>query len=434
MHNLATHDGSPPSSTSRCSAASSSPDAATLSAPPTSITANECFDGSALFDSTASASCNAPAESFLHTANGGHQSPPTAEADGRYTGHQTRHSIAKGAGSDCGNQPAPHQLHASDQHDLRQQQQQQPGSGLLHGLPLQTSGQTLGRMSSQILSHVPGQIPNQMERQMPNELTGWPGQQQQAPDSPSRLPSQLAGQLAGTQAGGFSCASWAKPRSLPRAATKLLPKSESSEELMTLEELEHRIASLNTTLMREPSGWQAASVPPDQAAVKKKQSLFDAQEQSTVSRQQRHRQAGVQSNRGEQSSKLGRGANRSTDSTDGLAEEETGMTAWQKLTAKHKVPQGSSDSCLDDVNGQGDLYSSASSPAESIVSTQSLPCNSNSITTKDAVVAISRKSQRCNRHQHKVAGAAAVSTVLHISFACMLFVPVQSLFLFRSGL
>ena len=416
LHNLATHDGSPPSSTSHCSAACSSADAATFSAPLTSITANECFNGSALFDSTASASCNAPAESFLHTANGGHQSPPSAEADDRYTRHQKRPSTAKGTRSgDCTNQPAPHQLHVSDQHDLREQQQ--PGSGP----PLHMSGQ----ISGQTLSHVPGEIPHQMPGQIPTQTTDRKGQRQQAPGSPGRLPSQSAGQSAGTQAGGFSRASWTKPKSLPQAATTLLLKSESSDELMTLEELEHRIASLNTTLMREPSGWRAASVPSDQADVKKKQSLFDAKDWCTVSGQQRQRQAGVQTNRGDQSSKLGRGANRSADST----EEEPGMTAWQKLTAKHQVPQGRSANRVNAVDGQADLYSSASSPAESTVSAQSLPCNSNSIATKDATVDTIHNSQPCSRDPHKVAGAAAVSTALHISFACMLFLPVQSLFL-----
>ena len=371
LHNLATHDGSPPSSTSRCSVASSTPDARTLSAQVTSITANECFDGSALFDSTASPSCNAPADSFLHTANGGHQTPPSAEADVRHARHQNRPNTANGASSNgCTNQPAPHQLHVSDQHELQEQQQHQPACEA----PGQMSGQTSGHISSQILTRLPGQIPCQMAGQMPTQVTGQMHQRQQSPGSPGQLPTQSTGQSVGMQANYFSSASWAKPRSRPQAATTLLQMSESSEELMTLEELEHHIASLNKTLLREPSGRQTASVPSDQADIKKKQSLFDAQNQSTGCRLQRQRQAGVQSSRGDQSSKFGRDANRSSDSTDGLAEEEPDMTAWQKLTAKHQMPQGSSATRFSAVDGEGDVYSSASSPAEPTVSPQGMPC------------------------------------------------------------
>ena len=390
LHNLATHDGSPPSSTSRCSAASSSPDAATLSAAVTSITANECFDGSALFDSTASANCNAPAQGFLHTAMSKHQSPRSTAANVRHIRHQKRPNNTEGArSSDYGNQAASHQLHVSDQHDLQEQHQHQPGSGL----PLQMSGQTSDVMPSQGFSHMPGQTPRQMPGQIPTRVTGQMRQQQQAPGSPDQSPSQSTGHLAGVSATQFSSASWAKPKSFPQAATKVVQKSESSGELMTLEELENRIASLNKTLLRDPSGWQAASMPSDQADIAKKQSLFYAQNQPALSRQRR---AGVQSSRGDQSGKLGREACQSSDSTDGLAEEEPSMTAWQKLTAKHKMPRGGSTNHVYAVGGHGDSYSSASSPAESTVSAQSLPYKSDNIATKEAAIGITCNSRQRN--------------------------------------
>lgn len=140
---------------------------------------------------------------------------------------------------------------------------------------------------------------------------------------------------------------------------------------MSLEELEHRIASLNTTLLRAPSEVQAAPVPSDQAGAKTKQGPLYANDRPAAYRQQGQRQAGVYSGRGEQSHRLGRAAGQSSDSTDGLAEEQLGMTAWQKLTAKHQAPQASSNH-VDATNGEGDSYSSASSPPESTVSSQSL--------------------------------------------------------------
>ena len=379
LHNLATHDGSPPSSTSGYSAASSSPGAPTLSAPVTSITANQCFDGSALFDSTAS---SAPAEGFLHTTDSEHQPPRSAEAVDRQTRHQKKPNHAKGARSgDCEDQPVAHPLHAADQ----------PGSGL----PLQMSAQTSDLMSGQIPSHVPGQTPRQMAGQIPMQVTGQMGQRQQGPGSAGQSPGRSTGHSAGIPASHLSSTSWAKPRSLSQAATKALQQSESSGELMTLEELEHRIASLNKPLLREPSRWQAAPASSDQADTTKTQSLFHAQVQPAPARQQRQRQAGVQS-RGDQSGKLGREACQSSDSMNGLAEEEPGMTAWQKLTSKHQVPQGSNTNRFDPVDGQGDSYSSASSPTESRVSAQYLPCKLESIATKDAAFGTVCRGQLCN--------------------------------------
>lgn len=345
LHNLATHDGSPPSS----SAASSHHDAPTLSAPVTSITANECFDGSALFDSAASASCITPAEGFLHSTNGGHQAPHNTEADIR---HHKRPTTAKGVGSGAHvDQPAAHQLLDLDpslQHESKEQQQQHlPGCAP----PLQMSHQASTQMSAQHLSHLPNQMPTQLGCQM--------DQQQRT----SGLPGQSA-------ACNFSSAHRAKPGPFPQVGSDLLHTSESSEELMSLEELEHCIASLNTTLLRAPSELQAAPVPSDRAGVKTKQSTLYANDRPAAYRQQSQRQAGVDSGRGDRPHKLGRETGHSSDTTDGLAQEQPGMTAWQKLTAKHQAPQASRGR-VDAMNDEGDSYSSASSPPDSTVSSQS---------------------------------------------------------------
>ena len=214
-------------------------------------------------------------------------------------------------------------------------------------------------MSSQILCQMLGQMPSQMPSQMHQrqQALGSLGQKQ------GPLPIQLMGQSAATT-GQFSSASRAKPGLVPQAETKHLQDSESSEELMTLEELEGRIASLNNTLLRAPSGWQASHVVSDQAGSGE-QSQSHGQVRATALRQQMP--AHLQPTRSHHSrSQLGREVYSSSNSTAGF-EEQPVMTAWQKLTAKHQAPQASSASHHNTVEGEN-AHGPVSSPARSTVS------------------------------------------------------------------
>lgn len=349
LHNLASHDGSPLSSASCPSAASSSQGGSTHPAPVTRITPNECFDGSALFNSTASASgaASGGAPGSVHDR---HHSPHSTDAGPSRHSHQKRPDTAATVASrrDNGDQPASLQVGLAEPSVQWRvtERQQQPSGGQLssqnHQLPGQTARQLPGQM--------PSQVPEQRHPQAPT----------------AQLPTASTGRSRAT-AGHASSVSRAKATAPSQAAAAtLLQDSESSEELMTLEELEERIAGLNTTLLREPTCQQAPQRPHHVAGSRQPRSLFHGHQRLAAS-EQRQMQAGEQLTRRGQVSKLGGQAYQSGSS----ASEQPARTAWQKLTAKHQVLQAGIASPHSDEDGEADSHSSASSPPGCTVSSRS---------------------------------------------------------------
>lgn len=367
LHNLASHDGSPPSSASCPSAASSSQGGSSHPAPVTSITPNECFDGSGLFNSTASASGTASGRAEC-SAHDRHRSPHSAEADLSRCSHQKRPDTAAVAASrrDSGDQPASHQLRPTEpsaQWRVTEQQQQQPGDSQLfsqrHQWPGQTARQRPGQMPSQVLEQ---RHPQASTAQLPEPLTGRSGATAGQAGSMSRAKATAASQAA---------------------AATLLQDSESSEELMTLEELEQRIAGLNTTLLREPTCRQAPQRPPHLAGSRQPRSLSPAHERLAAS-EKRQMQAGDQLSGTVRASRIGGEAYQSSSSVS----EQPARTAWQKLTGNHQVPQASIASPHGDGDSEGDSHSSASSPPGCTVSYPSHSCSARRQSCNDESIAI----------------------------------------------
>lgn len=297
---------------------------------------NELFDGSTLFNSTASASSMRPAGTE-GTAEDRHQSACSTGADPNRRSHQHRpDTAATGANHrDNGGQPAPPRLAVLDpiiQRGLQERQQQ-------HHLD-----------TGQVSKWKPDQMPDQTACQMPGQAPSHMLERQHAQGSTGQSSTPLTGQTE-APVGYASSVSRATPRLVSKAATtRLLQESESSEELLTLEELEERIASLNTTLLRVPSCTQQGSLSHGHERL--------------AAYEQRQMQAAELPSRGVQASRLDGEAYQSSTSTSAI-------TAWQKLTAKHQQPRASNPGLHDAEEDKGDLQSSGSSSPGCTVSAHS---------------------------------------------------------------
>ena len=354
LHNLAQHEGSPPSSTSCHSAASSSLTAPSCSAAVTSITANDCFDGSALIDSTASTALDAAARHAADAA-GSQQPTDSTQAQGRPSNQRCEGRQV------FSSTEAPDQ--ATSSHVLDQSCCSSSGS------PQGLQPQQLWRRQQQ-----PGWEPSQDMRRQAQQPSG-------------TIQSRDASHMLQQPASQPTSARQAKLRSARVAATKHSQDSESSEELMTLEELEGRIASLNKTLLRAPTGLQASlssRLPADPATLKEQRPSHQHAGHAALGQQhplpQRQHQdlsplASVQADRtqlsrsrGVRSSKLDDRAHQS--SSKGRISKPP-QTAWQKLTAQHQMLQGSASGSQQHADEEAEAINSpAHSPPEPSVSEQ----------------------------------------------------------------
>lgn len=350
MHNLAQYGDSPPSSTSHRSAASSSLAAPTCSAPLTSVTANDCFNGSALFDSTASTGLDAAAR-HATDANGSQQ--PSDSAQGQREPSNQRSDKGKVLDS----------TEAPDQ---------------------ATSGQALDRSSS----NSPQELQPQQQQQLPRRNLS-PNVRRQVQRSGGFLQPKDASHMRQWPHSQHTDAGQAKPRPVSIVATKQSHNSESSEDLMSLEELEGRIASLNKTLLRAPtdlqaslrSQYQAESATFREQSPSHQHSRHAASEQQNLIPQRQHQdfrplasvqadQTQLSKSRGAHSSKLSHAAHQTYSSSKEHTAKPT-QTAWQKLTAQHQTLQG--PNCLSHQHAAEEeeaVCSPAQSPPEPRVSLQ----------------------------------------------------------------
>ena len=315
------HDDSQPSSTSQQSVPSSL-HSIEHSATITSITANECFDGAALFATASSAS--------LHPVGPTSHSPQTVpEATQASTAmpkvqrlqrqvpdnadSMQSVGMARGTGQDMQGE----MQYAKQTITAEQQQQPRP---LHQQLPCQVPQQVLA------------ELPQQQSEEVPSQRSLAQNGLQRPAHLPAESPSQEAAQ------------SQQAPRpqhqsGLPASAS--VSRDDSGEELMTLEELEARIASLNKTLLRAPKGLHSPQAASSHAATTRLSRCQLNLEQ--------HRQPGVLSCHTNDSHR------HALEAQDAGQADRPAMTAWQKLTSQRPAPAASSESSPSSQGSQGGL-------------------------------------------------------------------------------
>ena len=379
LHNLAQHDGSPPSSTSHHSVASLSSAAPSQPAARTSITANECFDGSSLFDSTASTGLDAAALTGAQWV--GQQSSQTSQPEEKLITQPRPDAAQAGSRSSYCEESASEQMLAQaqlstcyvslEQQQLQGQQQEQLQRQQQEQLQRQQQGQQQQSCDAQSVC-APDPLQQQAEPRQPR-LAG------------ARPVSQIP---AGAQM---------KQHAQSPADPQHSRRSDSFEDLMTLDELEGRIASLNKTLLRVPCDAQSshAPPPPDGSARPERRSVAHQHSQDAAPGQQstscRHARPAEQRTRMQQQQQVridpmmpaaqGHAStslhmNRHPDVANHRVHSmsqhngKPAMTAWQKLTAKHQQPHTGSSRHVHASDGETDVCTPACSPAVSRVSMQ----------------------------------------------------------------
>ena len=313
------HDDSPPSSTSQQSAASSLR-SIHHSEPITSITANECFDGAALFATASNVS--------LHPAGRVACSPQTfPEAAQASTGVLKVHQLQQQVLDDADSTQSVGMARLS-------------GQGMQGGM--QHAKQTVMVEQCQHPHRLHQQPPRQVPIQVPAEL---PQQQSEGVSSQSSLaqnnmqrPAQLPAESPSQEAAQSQQAPQLQHESgLPASAS--VSRDDSGEELMTLDELEARIASLNTTLLRAPKGLQSPQAASSHAArTRLGRCQLDLEQ---------HQYPGVIS------SHVSDSHSHAIEAQDAGQADMPAMTAWQKLTSQHPAPTVSSENSHSSRGSQG---------------------------------------------------------------------------------
>ena len=318
LHNLAQHDDSPPSSISRQSTASSGAgarDHPSSASPVTNISANECYDGSA---SSVNASSRAPASA--HQAVGPSQRV-REQADSKVV-HRLSQLQRQSAGASGTLQQSAPRLKVPVQ--------------LSEGLP-QTQHQKQPR--HQLLAQFPQLLQQQqvVSRLSPEEHDQRHGE----------MPSKQAAQLFEVSAARESIhtpdmAQTCEPHQASGGPASLPESSENpGNDLMTLDELEARIAGLNKT-------------------------MFTASALRSPHVSAKHAHAAAPWGGGPQLRKQPQQAD--ADGYKGREVGRAGMpaaTAWQKLTAQQQAPVMSESSSDDCNRSKNSTASECSQDAES---------------------------------------------------------------------
>ncbi|KAA6428489.1 MAG: hypothetical protein FRX49_01365 [Trebouxia sp. A1-2] len=319
LHNLAMHDDSPPSSTSQQSVASSLR-SIDHSAPITSITANECFDGAALFATASSASLHpvgltSPSPQIVPEAAQASTAVPKV--------YQLQQQVPDDADSiqrmtmaRLTGQGMQAELQHAKQNNTTEQCQH---PHLLH--------QQLPRPVSQ---EVPAELPQQQFEEVSSQRSLAQNRLQRPAQLPAESPSQEA--VQSQQAPQLQHGS-----GLPASASG--SRDVSGEELMTMQELEARIASLNKTLLRAPKGLQSPEAACSHAVrTRRGRCQLDLVD---------HQQSGVINCHASASH------NHAIEAQDAGQADRPAMTAWQKLTRQRPAPAASSGSSPSSQGSQG---------------------------------------------------------------------------------
>ncbi len=311
------HDDSPPSSTSQQSVASSLR-SIDPSAPITSITANECFDGAALFATASSASLHpvelASPQAVREAAQASTAVPKVQQLQQQVP--DDADSVQSVGMARLTGQGVQGEMQHAKQNNAAEQRQH---PHLLH---------------QQLPRQVPQQVPAELPQQQSEEVSSQRSLAQHRLQTPAHLPAKSPSQEAvqSQQAPQLQHES-----GLPASAS--VSRDDSGEELMTLEELEARIASLNKTLLRAPERLQSPQAASSHAA------------RTRLGRCQldhvQHQQPGVISCHASDSHR------HAIEARDAGQADKPAMTAWQKLTSQRPAPAVSSESSPSSQGSQG---------------------------------------------------------------------------------
>lgn len=324
------HDDSPPSSNTPPSEASAL-SAPTPSEPITSITANECFDGSALFANASSTSV-APAGARADLTSDVHEPVHgRAAASRRLQLHQQLQSDANSTPKALGQGVWDHRPEGQTQlpcQVLPAEEQLQQQSQQLHQHPVEQlqepSHQVLQQMPKQLPPQMPAELPRQHPHPLPRQKLGQMHHQLplaesgQLPDKPSNHAAPQPCQLTKAQHDSYPLASAAASR------------DDSGEDLMTMEELEARIASLNKTLLRAPKGLGSPG-----AASRHATTPSLGRQQPDHGQHQQPRLGGCRTHQAYRPE---------PEACSPGAADKPALTGWQKLTGRHLARAASASS------------------------------------------------------------------------------------------
>ncbi|DBB01014.1 TPA: hypothetical protein ACH3X1_000916 [Trebouxia sp. C0004] len=313
LHNLALHDDSPPSSTSQQSGASSL-HSIDHSPPTNSITANNCFDAAALFANTSSASLNPTGQ----IACSPQTIPEAAQANTAM--------------------PKVHQLQQQCLDDADSIQSvsmaRLAGQGIQGEMQHAKQCQHPHQLHQQLPRQVPQQVPAELLQQQSEEVSSQRSVAQNRLQRPAHLPAESPSQEAvqSQQAPQLQHDS-----GLPASAS--VSRDDSGEELMTLEELEARIATLNKTLLRAPEGLQSPQAASSHA-------IRTRLGRCQLDLEQHQLPGGIKCHASETHS-------HGIEAQDAGQVDRPAMTAWQKLTSRRPAPAVSSESSPSSRGSQG---------------------------------------------------------------------------------
>ena len=218
------------------------------------------------------------------------------------------------------------EMRQAKQNDMAEQRQHP------HLLHQQMPRQIPQQVPAELPCQLPRQVPAELPQQQPEEVSSQRSLAQNRLQRPAHLPAESPSQEAAQ--------SQQAPRlqhesGLPASAS--MSRDDSGEELMTLEELEARIASLNKTLLRAPKGLQSPQAASSHAArTRLGKCQLDLEQ---------HQRPGVISSHASDSHRHAK------EAQDAGQADRPAMTAWQKLTSQR--PAVSSESSPSSQGSQG---------------------------------------------------------------------------------
>jgi len=341
------HDDSPPSSTSQQSVASSLRSIG-HSAPITSITANECFDGAALFATASSASLH-PVGLTSHSPQTVPEAAQTSKGVPKVHQLQQQYpddadstqSMGRGMGmARLTGQDMQGEMQHAKQTSMAEQQQhpRQLHQQMPRQIPQQVPAQLPRKLPQQMPAELPHQIPQQVPAELPQQQSEEVSSQRSLAQNRLQRPARLPAESLSQEAVQSQQAPQLQHESgLPASAS--VSRDDSGEELMTLEELEARIASLNKTLLRAPTGLHSPQAASSHAAkTRPGRCQLDLEQ---------HQQPGVINCHASDSD------SNAIEAQDAGQADRPAMTAWQKLTSQRPAPIVSSESSPSSQGSQG---------------------------------------------------------------------------------
>ena len=188
--------------------------------------------------------------------------------------------------------------------------------------------------SHQLHQQMPQQVPAELPQQQSDEVSSQHSLAQTRLQRPAHLPAESLSQEAvqSQQAPQLQHES-----GLPASAS--MARDDSGEELMTLEELEARIASLNKTLLRAPKGLQSPQAASSHAArTRLSRCQLDLEQ---------HQRSGVINCHASESHR------HAIEAQEAGQADKPAMTAWQKLSTQRPAPAVSSESSPSSQGSQG---------------------------------------------------------------------------------